>query len=104
MSNPQALDSMAMLEHEYQTMFQIEEDYWWYRGVRVMLAGLLERYAPCAGAGRLLDAGCGTGKNLELLRKYGQIWGIDISDQALAFTRARGIPAASLLQASVLEI
>lgn len=92
-----------MLTHEYRTMFEIEEDYWWYRGVRVMLDGLLTRYVSTPNA-RILDAGCGTGKNLELLREQGDAWGIDISAHALEFCRRRGIPRERLALASVSEL
>lgn len=104
MSTIQGLDSMAMLEHEYRVMFQIEEDYWWYRGVRVMLAGLLGRYLPHNRTPQLLDAGCGTGKNLELLQPYGDAWGVDLSRQAIEFCHARGLPPDRLMQASVLDL
>lgn len=97
------VNEMAMLTHEYRTMFEIEEDYWWYRGVRIMLAGLLARYVP-GGRARLLDAGCGTGKNLELLRDYGDAWGVDISAHALDFCLARGLARERLVLASVVEL
>ena len=38
-----------------------------------------------------LDIGCGTGANLLMLSKYGDAEGVDISDDALAFCRERGL-------------
>jgi len=96
--------SMAMLPHEYRVMFEIEEDYWWYRGLRVLVQELLAQYAKPDGSSRILDAGCGTGKNLELLSQRGDARGIDISQQAIEFCRLRGIPANRAMVASVLEL
>lgn len=96
--------SMAMLPREYRVMFELEEDYWWYRGLRVLVQELLARYAKPDGSSRILDAGCGTGKNLELVSQYGSAWGVDISEQAIEFCRRRGIPADRTYVASVLEL
>lgn len=38
----------------------------------------------------ILDCGCGTGNNLQLLRRYGRVTGIDLSWTGLAFARGRG--------------
>ncbi|MBI5650633.1 MAG: class I SAM-dependent methyltransferase, partial [Chloroflexi bacterium] len=57
---------MLMRPDEYRVMFEIEDKYWWYRGVRALLRQLLPRYIHSREA-RILDAGCGTGANLELL-------------------------------------
>jgi len=39
-------DEMLMYPDEYRVMFEIEDNYWWYRGVRALLKRLLDRYAP----------------------------------------------------------
>lgn len=38
----------------------------------------------------ILDCGCGTGHNLQLLRQYGRAVGIDITWSGLAYARERG--------------
>lgn len=80
---------MLMYPDEYRVMFELEDWYWWYRGVRTLIKVWLERYAPRAAM--ILDGGCGTGANLELLQQYGAAVGVDISDQAIDFCRARGV-------------
>lgn len=95
---------MAMLPREYRVMFEIEQEYWWYRGLRVLVQELLARYANPDGSTRILDAGCGTGKNLELFCERGDARGIDISEHAIEFCRMRGIPSARTLVASILEV
>ena len=39
----------------------------------------------------VLDVGCGTGANLEMLSQFGQVEGVDVSAEALSFCRARGL-------------
>jgi SAM-dependent methyltransferase len=96
---------MLMQPDEYRVMFEQEDAHWWYRGLRVLLKGLLARYArQGAHSPVILDAGCGTGANLELLESYGRALGVDISEQAIAFCRARGIPNDQVIQASVTDL
>ena len=96
---------MLMHPDEYRVMFEVEDGHWWYRGLRVMLKGMLARYvAADAPRPKILDAGCGTGANLKLLESYGHALGVDISEQAIAFCRERGIPDDRVMQASVTEL
>ncbi len=95
---------MLMRPDEYRVMFELEDAYWWYRGLRVLLKVLLARYVPARTKPMILDAGCGTGANLKLLESYGHVRGVDISDQAIAFCRARGIPGDRVMQASVADL
>jgi SAM-dependent methyltransferase len=104
MNTHETAASMAMLPREYRVMFEIEEDYWWYRGLRVLLHGLIERYVPANGSAKILDAGCGTGKNLQILARHGDAWGVDIAQEAIQFCRLRGIRSERTLVASLLEL
>lgn len=91
-----------MYPDEYRVMFELENTHWWYRGLRVLLRALLARYAPMdASRAMILDAGCGTGANLQLLQTYGRAIGVDISEQAIAFCRARGISSERAFVASL---
>jgi SAM-dependent methyltransferase len=40
---------------------------------------------------RILDVGCGTGANLEMLAQFGEAEGVDVSDDALEFCRLKGL-------------
>jgi SAM-dependent methyltransferase len=40
---------------------------------------------------RILDVGCGTGANLEMLQQFGEASGVDVSDDALEFCRQKGL-------------
>lgn len=83
---------------EYQRMYEAEERQWWYAGMRALslalLAGPLLERARASGPVTILDAGCGTGNNLSHLARYGRALGVDLSEEALAFCRARGVAAA----------
>lgn len=78
-----------MQKSEYADMYHSEDKLWWYIGLRDMIGQYLGKYAR---GKRVLDAGCGTGKNMEFLDSLGyKCEGIDVSDEALKFCRQRGI-------------
>jgi SAM-dependent methyltransferase len=78
-----------MTHDELQTMLSSDEDHWWYRGRRRILRAALDRL-PLASGARLLDAGCGSGRTLDELARYGRVSGIDLSPEAVALARRRG--------------
>jgi SAM-dependent methyltransferase len=76
---------------EYESMYWLENEHWWYSGMRRITATLLER-AELPRGPRILDAGCGTGYNLAWLRGLcgGRVEGLDLFPEALEFCRRRG--------------
>ena len=82
-----------MMEHTYPILYEVEQSHWWYIGRRRIIAGFVEQICRQVTdrRPRILDVGCGTGANLLLLSKYGQAEGVDVSEDALAFCRARGL-------------
>lgn len=70
-------------------MLAHDEHHWWYRGRRQVLRATLDRVALPAGA-RLLDAGCGSGRTLDELLRYGDVSGVDVSPDAVRCSRDRG--------------
>ena len=120
-------ERVAMRPANYQIMFSVEDDHWWFVGRREIVFAQIEDalkrtrrggetdagfVAPPAGgmsrrptlpaqgettsvspdraARRILDIGCGTGANLDHLRAYGEVQGVDVSEFALDFCRRRG--------------
>jgi SAM-dependent methyltransferase len=72
---------------EYARIAAVEDDHWWYRNTRALAADLLD---PWLHRGlRILDAGCGPGGNGAWLATHGDVVGVDLSPDALAFVRAR---------------
>ena len=87
-----------MMQHTYPILFAVEESHWWYIGRRRIIAGFMEeicRHFPDRRP-RILDVGCGTGANLVMLSQFGEAEGVDISPDALAFCRERGLERVKL--------
>ena len=82
-----------MMEHTYPILYQVEQSHWWHVGRRKIIANFVQEICSRVKdrKARILDVGCGTGANLLLLSRYGEAEGVDISDDALAFCRERGL-------------
>jgi SAM-dependent methyltransferase len=93
-----------MQQHTYSIMYEVEGTHWWFAGRRRIIASFVEQICRELGTPRphILDVGCGTGANLELLGKYGDAEGVDVSEAALAFCRARGLENVKLGEAEKL--
>jgi SAM-dependent methyltransferase len=78
-----------MTHDEMQAMLSSDEEHWWYRGRRRVLRAVLDRL-PLAPDARLLDAGCGSGRTLDELARYGRVSGVDLSAAAVDAARRRG--------------
>lgn len=76
---------------EFERMFAIEETHWWYRGRRALVRAALDRWAPARRPLRLLDLASATGMSFRFLADYGEIRGIDISDETIRLCAQRGI-------------
>src|SRR5579875_3032172 len=72
-----------------QAMLEVDEHHWWYRGRRAIIAVELERL-PLPGDGSVLDAGCGSGRTLQELARFGEVSGIELDPDAAALARSRG--------------
>lgn len=81
-----------MNPQEYDRMRQLEDWYWWFVARREAALRFTEDFRPRREPLRVLDAGCGTGALLDRLKDRAEIelYGLDFSGQALAYTRQRG--------------
>lgn len=87
---------------DYVDLYTLEESYWWFVGMREVTAAMLDPVCPPGSTRDVLDAGCGTGGMISWLERYatgGRVAGVDISLDALAFCRKRGL--SDVTQASV---
>lgn len=80
-----------MDREQYTIMYEVERRHWWYRGMRHNARALLRRYLAPGKTYQLLDAGCGTGGTTIELTDLGVVTGIDMSENALAYARLRGL-------------
>jgi SAM-dependent methyltransferase len=81
-----------------------EREHFWFHGFRRFVRPLLDEAARTIenGGARILDCGCGTGNNLQMLRRYGRAYGIDLTFSGLAYARHRGEPLIAQASATAL--
>jgi SAM-dependent methyltransferase len=73
----------------YQQMAELDQRHWWYRARREVLAALIQREVPLPAKARILEIGCGTGHNLEMLGKLGRVDALELDDEARAIAEKR---------------
>lgn len=105
-----AVMQKEMEQHTYAIMDRVEDTHWWFVGRRAILESFLHgiveglRSKPAEAETtslRILDVGCGTGANLEMLSQYGDAEGVDVSDDALEFCRSKGLKVSKGLAESL---
>lgn len=69
---------------------EVEDRHWWYSGRRAIVRGAVESLGLPTGA-RILDAGCGSGRNMVELARFGTVYGIDIAPYSVRQARSRGL-------------
>jgi SAM-dependent methyltransferase len=77
-------------EGVYEEIYALEDGHWWFRGRRAVIHALLGHAQPPSPA-RVLDAGCGTGRNLVEFGYMGELAGLEPSSAAVDFCRSRGL-------------
>lgn len=75
--------------YELQT-HRAEDRHWWYRGRRRVLHRLLAGLDLPQDAS-ILDGGCGSGRNLIELARYGEVSGVEISEASAEVARGREV-------------
>ena len=68
---------------------EVDEHHWWYRGRRRVILAELDRL-PLPARAQVLDAGCGSGRTLQELARYGEVRGIELDPEAAELARSRG--------------
>ncbi len=78
----------------YRRMFTLEDEHWWFAGRRAYLSKLLDRFLR-SRSGLLCEIGCGTGGNLSMATKYGEVHAVEMEEQAIELAKSRNLPAVS---------
>ena len=73
----------------YDRMAAHDSTHWWYRARREILADYLTREANLPRDARILEIGCGTGHNLPMLARFGNVEAIEIDPVARGIASER---------------
>ncbi len=81
-----------MQSEQYKYMFEAEDKHWWYKGNHENFIGILQREHILKNGIKVLDAGCGTGRWLQILKNTAEIieLGIDNNENAIEYSATRG--------------
>lgn len=80
-----------MEQTEYNKMEYFEKFYWWHKGKLFMVNTLIDLFLSSKkGSMNILEIGCGTGETLKTLEKWGNVYGIDMSKEAIDFCKTKG--------------
>ena len=82
-----------MRPEQFQVMFDLERNNWWYRARRKIVSQWLDKFYAGRKDLKILDVGCGPGGMTKTLQKYGNVKGIDVSDFAINFCKTKGFNA-----------
>src|SRR5689334_3613165 len=74
----------------YASMASVEDSHCWFVARRNILRSILRRMALPKNAA-ILEAGCGTGGNLAMLREFGQLEAMELDAGAREFANRRNI-------------
>jgi len=79
-----------METQEFHAMYKLEDHFWWFVVKRKFIQRILSLISLPQKA-KILDIGCGTGINLQLLSKLGTAYGLDPSKLAIKYCQKRGL-------------
>src|SRR5581483_3936859 len=69
---------------------ELERTHFWFVGRRRIFFDLLDREMDGRRDAKVLDVGCGAGGMLEPLSRYGEVTGVDSSEDLVRFCHERG--------------
>jgi len=80
----------------YDRMAELDSRHWWYRARREILARLIARKVTPRPGAHILEIGCGTGHNLPMLARFGEVDATELDPAARAVAEQRlGKPVGS---------
>lgn len=73
----------------YARMAELDAAHWWFVARRRILAELIRREVKPPPGAQILEVGCGTGHNLEMLAQFGHVDATELDDGARAVSTER---------------
>lgn len=81
---------MRRVEHLLRATARAEVRHFWFRGFRAFVTPLIREAVAGTPEPWILDCGCGTGANVQLLKRFGRAFGFDLSEIGLRIGRESG--------------
>jgi SAM-dependent methyltransferase len=78
------------VDHLLRATAHAETRHFWFRGFRAFVTPLVRAATAGRSNARILDCGCGTGANVELLGQFGRAFGFDLTETGLQLGREAG--------------
>ena len=77
-----------MNEKMYQMFFDVQKHHWWFVAKKKIVVKFVSRITRQSKRDQtILDVGCGAGLMLTELEKFGTVFGMDFSDEAVSFSK-----------------
>jgi len=71
----------------YRIFFKVQQEHWWFVVKKKIILDTIRRFVPLKSDSKILDIGCGAGLMLNALEMIGTTSGMDVSDDAIAFSK-----------------
>jgi SAM-dependent methyltransferase len=71
----------------YRFFFEVQKKHWWFVTKKEIVMDVIDRYLITKQNPKILDIGCGSGLMLNSLESVGQTFGMDMSDDAINFSK-----------------
>lgn len=79
------------MDKDFYLQYASQEDqHWWFVGRRQIIEQVIQGLKLPKNA-KILEAGCGTGGNLKMLSRYGQLWAMELDEIACRLANERKI-------------
>ena len=78
------------MDHLLRATAHAETRHFWFRGFRAFVTPLVRTATAGRSNVRILDCGCGTGANVDLLGQFGRAFGFDLTETGLQLGREAG--------------
>jgi 2-polyprenyl-3-methyl-5-hydroxy-6-metoxy-1,4-benzoquinol methylase len=71
----------------YRKFFEVQKKHWWFVTKKKIVLDTISRHLNKNDVINVLDIGCGSGLMLNALEKVGCTYGMDMSDEAISFSK-----------------
>ncbi len=73
----------------YDRMAELDQMHWWYTARRRILSAFIAREIAPPRSALILEIGCGTGHNVPMLRRFGEVDAVELDEAARAVASER---------------